>query len=418
MYVPSARDEWQCCLYEVQASITYNGKTIQIKEGQIVSMLLEKDYDSDHMPVLIVDLSLDYPINDEIKKDPSSTMQLRIDKCIGIQENNQITVTNKSLYINSVFSFVTLDYTPDALCYKKDINELNEKREGDYLSASTGEIKRHILVRKEDLAASKYIINAMLPNITLTEAIGPFMSEAGCRNVIMANLDNAKRYEELRVPAMPLLECLIYLKNRYGFHKEDTVIFMDFDAMYVVRMSALCTVYRNREIKNVCVCLNTPESEFDTCSGIMYSGNMVYLNVGSDQFHRKVGGTVGDQTIGTDYILYNENELSSDNVKVQNDRALNKNNVTVKTVKGYNDYVANQIRMRKSEEQNTFDIICTGADLSVLTPNKHYSLASNSTEISIDVCGNYRLSKQVTVFTRTGKLMLPVTTLTMKKTIE
>ena len=418
MYVPSAREDWQCCFYEFQASITYNGKTVQLKEGQIISVLLEKDYDSLHMPILLMDLSLDYPIHDEIKKDPKSTMQLRVDKCIGIQEDGKINVTSKTIFINSVFSFVTLNHTPKSTYYEKSVNDVNQKQEGDYLSASTGEVERHILVKKEDLTKSKKIINASLPNVTLTEAICPFMWESGCRDVLMANLDNVKVYDELFIPAMPLLECLIYLKDRYGMHKEDTTIFMDYDTMYVVRKSALCTVYKNRETKNVCICLNSPESVQSTCAGVMYTGNMTYVNVGYEQFGRMVGGTVSDQTVGTDYILFNENDLSTNTVKIQNDRALDGGNTTVKTVKGFNEFIDNQIKMRKAEEQNTFEMICTGIDLSILTPNKHYMIASNSTEIVLDAGGSYRLSRHVTEFTRTGGLMLPITTLVLKKTTE
>lgn len=418
MYVPSARDDWQCCFYEFHASITYNGKTDQLKEGQILSVLLEKDYDTVHTPILIIDLSLDYYIDEFIKKDPNATLQLRVDKCIGIEENKQINITNRSLYINSVFSFIIRDTTPVSTQYNKEINNVNEHREGDYMLVDTKQSVRYILVQKEDLMASKNIVNCVISSATMTQAVHMLLSHAGCNEVLMANFDNAVEYKELYIPPLPLMECLLYLKNRYGFHKEDTTIFMDFDTMYIVRKSALCTVFRRRETKNICICLNSPESVYGQCSGVIYSGNMTYLNVGCDQFYRDDAGTISDQTVGTDFLIFNDNELGYDKVEIENKRALGNNNTTVRTVKGYNAFIADQLKYRKAEEQNVFKIVCTGIDLSVLTPNKQYSIVSNSTEIALDAGGKYRLSRQVTKFVRTGNLMIPMTTLTVKKTME
>lgn len=418
MYVPSNSEDWQTCFYDFQASITCKGETTQLKEGQILSVLIEKDYDNLHMPVLLIDMSLDYSLPSKIKSDPEATLQLRVDRCIGIKENNVINVTNKTLYINSVFSFVILENTPDSSYHEDMINKIYEKREGDYTLPNSGESKRYILVRKEDLTASKHIVNTVLKKHTLTQATHMLMSQADCRNVVCANFDNTKMFDELYIPPLPLIECLIYLKNRYGFHKEDTTIFIDFDSMYFIRKSAICTVFRRRETKNICICLNSPESEYETCSGVLYTGNMTYVNVGCEQFKREVGGTTLDQTHGTDYILYNETELTSNKISIKNDRALDGGNTNVKIITGHNPYIASQLQYRRAEEQNVFSIVCSGADLSVLTPNKHYSIISNSTSISLDAGGNYRLSREVTRFTRTGNLMLPVTTLMLKKTME
>lgn len=418
MYVPSNQDDWQSCFYDFQASITCKGKTTQLKDGQISSILLEKDYDNLNTPILLMDLSLDYPLPDNIAADPTATLQLRVDKCIGIQEKNMVTVTNRSLYLNTVFSFVTLDHTPKSTYYEREINKTNQNREGDYLLASTGNVQRYILVKKEDMTASKNIVNAVLKKHTLTQAINMLLTQAGCKSVLMSNLDNMKTFDELYIPPLPLIECLVYLKNKYGFHKEDTSIFMDFDTMYIVRKSSLCTTFKRRETKNICVCLNSPESEYESCSGVLYTGNMTYLNVGYEQFSREVGGTVIDQTLGSEYIIYNETELSSDTVNIKNERALDGGNTNIKSVTGHNPYIGQQLKYRRAEEQNVYTMVCSGADLSVLTPNKHYSIVSNSTEISIGSEGNYRISRQVTSFMRTGNLMVPITTLTLKKTME
>ena len=35
MYAPTGRDNWLCCYYEFQASVSYGGKTVSLKQNQI-----------------------------------------------------------------------------------------------------------------------------------------------------------------------------------------------------------------------------------------------------------------------------------------------------------------------------------------------------------------------------------------------
>lgn len=420
MYSPTGRDNWLCCYYEFQASISYNGKTVNLKQNQIVSVSMEKNYDMHHMPILIIELSLDTTIKDEIKVSTGPMLYLRIDKCLGVDKDRTIRITSRSIYLNCKFTMIQLEDTPKSNYYKNMINGLGSRRKDsdDYLLYSTGESCKYILVRKEDLTASKYIYNAVLTKSTLTAALGMMLSNAGCTNVLMANMDNTTEYKELIIPPMPLLECIRYLQNMYGFHKEDTTIFMDFDTMYVIRKSGLCTVYKDRETKNVTFCLNAPENMTENQSGVIYSGNTTYINIGPEHFTREIGGAISNQVRGTDYILYNEDKLDSQSVSVKNERSFNKNNTNIVTIKGHNKLITEQLKYRKYEEQYKFNIVSSGEDLSILTPNKQYSIISNCTEIAVDVVGKYRLTRQVTTFARTGQYFIPASTLTLKKTME
>lgn len=420
MYAPTGRDNWLCCYYEFQASVSYGGKTVSLKQNQIVSLMLEKNYDAHHMPILIIELSLDTTDKDGIKKNPNSILHLRADKCIGVDKDRNIRITSKSIYLNSTFAMIDLDDTPKSDYYKNLVNGLKTRRRDsdDYLLYSTGQSCKYILVRKNDLTASKYIHNAVLTKATLTETLGMLLTSAGCSNILMANLDNTTEYEELIIPPLPLLECIRYLQNMYGFHKEDTTVFMDFDTMYIVRKSGLCTVYKNRETKNVTFCLNAPENMNENQSGVIYAGNTTYVNIGPKHFTRDIGGAVSNQVKGTDYLIYNEDERASQQVTVENERSINKNNTNVVTIKGHNNLISSQLKYRKYEEQYKFTIGSSGEDLSILTPNKQYSIISNCTEIAVDVMGKYRLTRQVTTFARTGQYFIPASTLTLRKTME
>lgn len=407
---PSNKDDWQNCYYDIQGTITDGGVTTELHPSQITGLMIERDYDVDHLPVILISLSLQNDLNIH----PDSSIQLRIDKCIGIEENGTITVTQKSSFINDSFSFVLLEDTPSSSYYENLIYGKKEKNEGDYLLQDASDSETFILVKRAIATASKVIMNCVLKKATLTQATNMLLSNAGVNNVLMANLDNTEEYEELIVLPLPLLESIIYLKNFYGFHKEDTTVFMDLDTTYIIRKDGGCTAFRDRETTNVDLCLNGYESMFDQCRGVIYNGNSTYVNIGSKDFKRLVGGTINDQTEGTNVMVYDEDKTATKTASTSNARAIS-NNTAVKSTLGHNKYVQEQIKCRKMEEQFVFSIGCTNADIGIFTPNKQFSIISNCSEISMDVSGTYRLSKHATTFAKTGKLFVPITTLTVKK---
>lgn len=409
---PKGTDKWDCCYYDIQGHITHNGTTTELKSSQITGLMIERDYDVDHMPVILISISKH---NDIDTIDNNTTIQLRIDKVIGEEENGTIQVLSKSEYINDTFSFVVMEDTPSSSYFENVIYSKNEKREGDYLIEDTSNSESFILIKKDLATASKKMLNCVLKSATMTSATALLLSNADCKNVLMSNLDNTEEYEELIIPPLPLIESINYLRNYYGFHKEDTVIFMDINTTYIIRKDGLCSAYKNRETTCVDICLNSFESPVDQCRGVIYSGNTTYINVGSDQFIRLTGGTLIDQTEGTDVLVYNESESTSATVETKNDRAIG-NNKSIKSVTGHNKFIQSQIECRKMENQYVFSIGCSHADLSVFTPNKQFAIISNCAEIAIDVTGKYRLSKNVTTFVKNGNYFTPITNLTLKKT--
>ena len=149
---------------------------------------------------------------------------------------------------------------------------------------------------------------------------------------------------------------------------------------------------------------------------MIYSGNTTYVNIASDAFVRNLGGSITDQTEGTNVLVFNENDKSSNTVTTSNTQAIGGNSTSVKITTGHNKFLESQIECRKFENQYVFTIGCSNADISIFTPNKQFSIISNSAEIAIDVTGKYRLSRHVTTFVKEGHYFIPITNMTLKKT--
>lgn len=414
MGTPTIRDNWDSCYYDIQATITSKGNTVTLRPSQIISLLIERDYDNDHLPVIIISLSLH---NDAPSINSETTINLRIDKMIGEVDGGVIRVASKSQYINEIFNFIPLENTPSSSKLEQILYSKLEKNEGDYLYQDGASSQTYILARREDYIASKKIMNCVITKTNLTSAIMLLLTNAGCKNVLMSNLDNVEEYEELLILPLPLLECLDFLRNQYGFHKEDTLVFMDFGIFYIIRKDGICSTFTGREGTNVDICLNGYESAYDQCRGVIYAGDTTYINVASDHFKRNVGGTLNDQTEGTNVLLYNENEVTSDIVETKNDAPLGGvRSTSIKSVKGHNRFSGTILTCRKAENQSIFTIGCSHADISVFTPNKQFSIISNCTEIAMDTMGTYRLSRNVTTFAKEGNYFIPITELTLKKT--
>lgn len=416
MGAPTVRDHWDSCYYDIQASITSNGTTTTLRPSQILALMIERDYETDHLPVIIISLSLQ---NDAPSINSETTMNLRIDKMLGEVEGGIIRVASKSAYINEIFNFVPLEDTPESSKLEQLLYSKLEKNEGDYLYQDGASKKTYILARKEDYIASKKIMNCVLSKCNLVSAIMLLLTNADCKNVLLANLDNMEEQEELLIPPLPLLNSLNFLRNKYGFHKEDTLIFMDFDVFYIIRKDGLCTTFTGTEGTEVDIVLNGYESAYDQCRGVIYAGDITYVNVASDHFKRHVGGTLNDQTEGTNVLLYNENEVSSDIVETKNDAPIGGvRSTNVKSVEGHNMFASTILTCRKAEEQSVFTIGCSHADISMFAPNKKFSIISNCTEIAVESMGTYRMARNVTTFVREGNYFIPITELTLKKTVS
>lgn len=232
----------------------------------------------------------------------------------------------------------------------------------------------------------------------------------------MSNITNTERHAEFLVQPKGYLENMLFLEKEFGWHPEGTCIFFDYDVLYVVRKSGTPTAWRVNEPKELCFCITEATDSDNVPSGVIKKNNIVYFNLGNDQYHRINAATIADQVEGKNMLLVNTtNTGNSSNVQSQIG-AYGNGAYSVKSYHGHNPYVEQQHNIRKLEQENTFQLICLNADLGFLTPNKQITVATNVTSVAKEFGGNYRLGGFKSTFIKDGDYFDSTTEVIIKKT--
>lgn len=403
--------DWQQYEYLVDCSITIPGKdTIELNDLQIEGVYIEKDFDNDHLPVLLLDLSISRLTELSIIKYMEETVfSLQIMSYIRDPGDPDV-IMDKKILISGEFYTIIPDVTPDTeRQLRKLLREQNEADEDEFSIDDTLNKVTYILFSKSAMTAVRTIVNDVLSNVNLTTAFAYIMTKVGMKNVLMSNFDNTDVIPELLLLPIPALSELIYLSNYYGLHKEGTQIFMDFDTTYINRMSGKSTIWKQNEIRNVTFFIGSAMNAQNIICGSCESGDTIFVNVDKDSYRLGDDSKAADQLLGQNVTLVNEDTTEVSSVDTGGSFT------TVKTTAGHNKYINEQIACRKNENKKIVRVLCTYIDIGCLTPNKQYRFITDDTELVEDIQGLYRISSFNTTFVREGGHYITATMASLKR---
>lgn len=410
-------DDWDEYEYDISVTVNYDGSMVELKPAQIQGLMIEKDYDKSNLPVLVLTIS---QASTSAKVTNKTEFIISIDKFIAVKnKKGEITQKkNKSNVMRDIFSPIVTDKTSSGNDLSHIAAKENNVSKDEVTSSDLSKQKKYTLFRRGDLIASKSIYNDVLKNMTMTKAISVLMTKARVQKVLMTNLDNTKEIDELLFMPIGLIEQLIYFKNYYGWHKEDSLIFMDFDTVYIIRMNGKCTAWRAGEPKLITFYIDTVTKGDNAISGMYTVGTDIYMNVGSNSHNQEDTTSVAEQTVGTNTLVINENKASVSTVEGSTTNTLsNKGSTTIKSTTGHNSYIQNWVKCRSKEQSGTITVTCNNVDIFMLTPNKEYRVVSGTSKVAKNVKGTYRLSSMTATFGKDGNSFSVKTVAKLKKSI-
>lgn len=403
--------DWNQYEYLIECTITIpDVGSYRLNQLQLEGIYLEKDFDTDHLPVLLLDVSISKIMELQIMKHAEdTTFALTITSCIRDPDNPDV-ITDKAKIISGTFNTIIPDVTPDTeRQLRKILRENNDVDDNEFAMEDTLNKVTYILIKSDAAKAARTIINNVLSNVNLTTAYAYILTAAGMKNVLMSNFDNTDVIPEILLLPIPVLNELIYLENYYGLHREGTQIFMDFDTMYINRMNGQCTVWRRNEIKNVTFFIGNAMNARNIVCGSFVSGDTIFINVDKDSYRLGDDSTSADQLVGQNITLVNDDTTEVTTVDAGGSFT------TVKTTAGHNKYINEQLVCRKNENKRIIHILCTYIDIGCLTPNKQYRFITDDSEIVDDIQGTYRMSSYNTTFMREGNHFITATVATLKR---
>lgn len=410
-------NKWMACKYSVEVELMFkNGKIKKLEDAQIISIYMEKDYDNDRLPILMIDLALSILDKNDIN---DNTIFHVVIKQFYLEDNDADN-EHKSPRIFMDEKLIRLGYgtQPSTL---ESLEKTTRDSDGvDYDQLATYDLSSkttYVLVKKDDLTMTKKIINNVIVGATQQEIVCWMLSEVGCpRKVLMSNFSNTKTYDELLLQPREFTKQLEFLEGEFGWFEEGAYIFIDYDIFYIIRKSGTPTAWIKNDITNVCFCISDSTSTDGSNFGIIEQNNTIYVNVNDEGYSMVDAAIVEDQTDGSNMILVNTTTGESTDVKSGTTTLSGVGSYGTKMYHGHNPYEISKFKRMKKENDHIWDITCTNVDLRYFTPQRQFTIISDTTKIAKQLSGIYRISSLQTNIIKNGDTFDNTTTIRIKRT--
>lgn len=360
-------------------------KSTALMPEQIKSIIIDRDYDKNNMPMIFANLALDRKtIDDLVKNYERDTIVLRIYKKV----DGDMPLKEKVLEHKCIF-FINKDINYlDKLQYSGD-----EDTHDKYIVLTIGLMSLDIINKNKALMIGTSISG------TTNDIIRYYTKNI---NLVMEKLDyNASFNKQVVQSVNSISELISYLNSLKVLYKTSYRFFMDFDRSYLVSSankevpangetitSVLIVVedvlknmkeqegmYTNKEQKNYQI--NVPSIDTDLKRNRLLEKNYTSLTATT------TSGNTSNKDLSVNKAIYSGDKKSI--IRINND-----NTNMLSNIQGDMDSAAVTFVMDKE-----------GLDTSVLNINKRYVIKNFDAHSDLD--GDFLLARKVDIFTRDDK---------------
>lgn len=369
--------------------------------SQIANLYLEKDYENDDFPFFTISVSIPAYLYRAMKANPYQS-KMQIDLQAG-NFNNDVIGEEKPTFISQIsgeFVCYLTDTTPEADSAIQDKIAKDDDTYGKGYSYSDIALVDMLLYKQDMLDRGQTVINDIV-SANLTDILMRAFGLAGINKVMLSPPNNTKVYKEFAIEPLPARKEINRICNSYGYHTKGTVVFFDFDHLWVVDKSPSCTVYMKNENK------------------LTYLTSLRTIRTDS----KNTSGCFKDTTNKCNLINLIDDSINFDDqskVQYNNFIHIDSKSGTITNVTGDSSSTATKEVIISSTGDNTSGaysyaaqesklILTAGmqfVDLSFLTPNKEFVFSTDNTANQKYV-GSYRIVKYSCTFAVEGNYLAP-----------
>lgn len=372
----------------------------QIDRQFVGQFIIEKDFENYFSPFFQITLGIPNFLYRAMKKNPNKSklkMELRAGKYYDyeIMSEDQTPMTTK-------LSGEFICYFPDT---SPDLNEeLQESIEKDYGTFGQGYMYSDIvnvdilLYKEEYLQNARKVINYVVSSGTLTDMVTICCNDGGFSKVLMSPAQNNRSYKEFCITPIQIQKQLHRICNSYGIHTAGTIIFFDFDTLYILDKAKKCTAFVKNEYKTTYISSFQGSLKYTLLSGSYSDSKEKYnlLQIESDSL------SIISQESGENFILID----TKGGTTTQVSDAENFNGVKDVFVINQGDDTSKAYGEALKERKLIMNVGFNCPDLDYLKPNKHFQFISDDPK-TMKYNGDYRLTRYVCVFDKEGEYLCP-----------
>ena len=395
----------ESCIVKIPGEDPYK---LNVSE-QFLSMIFECNYDRFYYPFFEIMINVPNSIYRKMKE-KSTNLHVQIMIKYALFERDEIADEVKDVkkydFINGEFYiFMEDDGTEvtDVLQKEVEKNVNYEERKGTNVSNDT--TARLLLYKEDPLTKPKQTMHRVFRNCNLTDAITYLLNKIEVKKVLMTKTANTRKYNELKLQPVRIIESLERLCNDYGMHEHGSVIFFDYRLLYILDKGTRCTAWEPGEKKlNYVICKPMVKSD-KSISGVYIDDeeNVNYItmrvtqstarSIQAEQIFGSKIKVVDNRTGMVNYYEINRNEIKR--VEKMNDLDITRT-IVINTGNGS---TIDALLTRIKEQSMTWVVNLDNTLVSLLKPNKDYNFVFTDTA-QTKYNGFYRIANFISIFTK------------------
>lgn len=380
----SKRDEFRIYRYKVKRlHLIFPKQTKKLEPTRLNSLSIIENYLENLYPIIKIDLALEQSVYNKIIKHKSD-VKVHIELVRYYMKGTDTKKSLKEVHIRKTFSLI-LD---DAVNTVSESAHAKEYPEGDENAMNAVNMGMELFLFAGDLIkANTGIINAVLKNCTITDALMAIITKIGIKkNLIMPTSDNATIYPELVIPPLKLSHALSFLDSYYGIYRTGTIIYFGITRNYILPYCRRCKALasKEQEIVNIVVPKTGSNITDKLCTAVKKSSpKSIYIIADSESFDPKNKDVTG-KILQAETVDVVDNERG----RVNYTKEANKK-VVIKP--GESTFYKQAYTTRVNATSVVITVMLKDCDLSVLTPNKVYQFLFEDTKLTKLYKGKYHL---------------------------
>lgn len=290
--------------------------------------------------------------------------------------------------------------------------KLREDKEGDTTQYSYENQRPLVLAVyvPDHVFNCNQIVNAVLSKATTADAVAFFAKKLGLKKILMSPSDNPKIHEQLIIPPKPGAQGLLGVVNDYALHKHGTIVFFDYDRIYVIDKKLGSTAWVNNEYKRVYLGSFPGIGEASIMRSGYYANDQekyIYINLIGNNVSIENNSLFDDQIIGGNIIAIDANtgEITKymSKLKVADASMSKQDKFDRVIVQNVGTATPSRAKSDLEQGQKTLTVLMQDVNLQALSPNREFIFTTDNTKYA-DALGTYRITQANAVFTKESTL--------------
>ena len=381
------------------------------------SILMEKDYDNYEFPFFEIMVALPNKVFRAMKKSNIKIYcYVRMKYAYFKQDDNtggteSIVSPKEKLLFAKNFYVYGVEGTPDLT--EEFAEKLEEALKITDKNADLNNMTTTYLLLYDDkkLQQATKIVNEVITDCTLTDAITRVLNVIGMNKVLMSPEESGKLYHEFTLLPIRADEQLEHICNDLHMHSTGTRIFFDIDYNYIVSKSLTCDAWRPGEYKKTYVIYDPPIEGAKRTQGCCEDADDECNYCTMCDFTLSTASYMTEQAYGTAFTSIDSKtgkitDLNSDVDTVGGgrptpSRVIFNNSGEVGT--------ADQMITNLENTSAVWEVIIDSMVIDMLSPNKEFELVFLSNKLS-KYNGPYKIARFITNFNKTDGMWFTTTT--------